>query len=60
VLYLPPGVFVGHDALDKFVGDLRAHIHTSPIRLTESQRCGRLSDVTFACASMCTWMKQRH
>jgi SnoaL-like domain len=24
VLYVPPGVFVGHDALDKFSGDLRA------------------------------------
>jgi hypothetical protein len=24
VLYVPPGVFVGHDALDKFAGDLRA------------------------------------
>ena len=29
VLYVPPGVFVGHDALDKFAGDLRAtHPHT--------------------------------
>ena len=24
VLYVPRGVFVGHDALDKFAGDLRA------------------------------------
>ena len=24
VLYAPPGVFVGHDALDKFSGDLRS------------------------------------
>jgi hypothetical protein len=24
VLYVPPGEFVGHDALDKFAGDLRA------------------------------------
>ncbi len=24
VLYVPPGVFVGHDALDKFAGDLLA------------------------------------
>jgi hypothetical protein len=24
VLYVPPGAFVGHDALDKFAGDLRA------------------------------------
>jgi SnoaL-like domain len=28
MLYVPPGVFVGHDALDKFAGDLRAtHAH---------------------------------
>src|ERR1700730_14188105 len=28
VLYVPPGVFVGHDALDKFAADLRAtHPH---------------------------------
>jgi hypothetical protein len=28
VLYVPPGVFVGHDALDKFAGVLRAtHPH---------------------------------
>ncbi len=28
VLYVSPGVFVGHDALDKFAGDLRAtHPH---------------------------------
>jgi SnoaL-like domain len=28
VLYVRPGVFVGHDALDKFAGDLRAtHPH---------------------------------
>jgi hypothetical protein len=28
VLYVPPGVFVGHDALDKFAGVLRAiHSH---------------------------------
>jgi SnoaL-like domain len=28
VLYVPPGVFVGHEALDKFAGDLRAtHPH---------------------------------
>jgi hypothetical protein len=24
VLYVPPGILVGHDALDKFAGDLRA------------------------------------
>jgi len=28
VLYVPPGVFTGHDALDKFAGELRAtHPH---------------------------------
>ena len=28
VVYVPPGVLVGHDALDKFAGDLRAtHPH---------------------------------
>ncbi len=28
ILYAPPGIFVGHDALDKFAGDLRAtHPH---------------------------------
>ena len=28
VLYAPPGVFAGHDALDKFAGDLRTtHPH---------------------------------
>jgi hypothetical protein len=28
VLYVPPGVFVGHDGLDEFAGDLRAtHPH---------------------------------
>jgi hypothetical protein len=28
VLYVPPGVLVGHDALEKFAGDLRAtHPH---------------------------------
>jgi hypothetical protein len=28
VLYAPPGTFIGHDALDKFAGDLRAtHPH---------------------------------
>jgi len=33
VLYVPPGVFVGHDALDKFAGDLRAtHPHFVSIR----------------------------
>src|ERR1700740_293951 len=29
-IYVPPGVFVGHDALDKFAGELRAtHPHFS-------------------------------
>jgi hypothetical protein len=37
VVYVPPGILVGHDALDKFAGDLRAthpHFHTSPTRPT--------------------------
>jgi hypothetical protein len=38
VLYVPPGVFVGHDALDKFAGDLRATHPTSSIRLMESHK----------------------
>ena len=30
VLYVPPGIFVGHDALDQFAGDLRAtHPHSA-------------------------------
>jgi ketosteroid isomerase-like protein len=36
VLYVPPGVFFGHAALDKFAGDLRATHLTSHIRLTAS------------------------
>src|ERR1700716_2714992 len=33
VVYVPPGILVGHDALDKFAGDLRAthpHFSSSP------------------------------
>jgi hypothetical protein len=47
VLYAPPGTFVGHDALDKFAGDLRAthpHYvytpHGSPQVLHNSGRLG--------------------
>ena len=36
MLYVPPGVFVGHDALDKFAGDLRSD--TSSLRLYASWR----------------------
>jgi hypothetical protein len=36
VLYVPPGVFVGHDALDKFGETSARHIPTSSIRLMES------------------------
>ena len=32
VLFVPPGTFVGHDALDKFAGDLRATHPISPTR----------------------------
>ena len=38
VLDAPPGVFVGHDALDKFAGDLRATHLISCTRLTASRR----------------------
>jgi hypothetical protein len=38
VLYVPPGVFVGHDALDKFAGDCVRLTLTSHIRLTASRR----------------------
>src|SRR5882672_3302474 len=54
VLYVPPGTFVGHEALDKFAGDLRAthpHFayapHAAPQalhnsgRLTEPSQLGR-------------------
>ena len=38
VLYVPPGVFVGHEALDKFAGDLRAtHPHFVYTPLGEAQ-----------------------
>src|ERR1700743_2868995 len=37
VLYAPPGVFVGHDALEKFAGDLRA---THPDFCLHGSRCG--------------------
>jgi len=38
VLYVPPGVFVGRDALDKFAGDLRAtHPHFAYTPYGEAQ-----------------------
>lgn len=47
VLYAPPGVFVGHDALDKFAGDLRAtHPHFVYMLVSEPQalhNAGRLA-----------------
>ena len=47
VLCVPPGVFVGHDALDKFAGDLRAtHPHFVYAPLGEPQAlhtAGRLA-----------------
>jgi hypothetical protein len=47
VLYVVPGVFVGHDALDKFAGDLRAtHPHFVYTPLGEPQslcNAGRLA-----------------
>jgi hypothetical protein len=37
-LYVPPGVFIGHAALDKFAGDLRAtHPHFAYTALGEPQ-----------------------
>jgi hypothetical protein len=39
VLYVPPGIFVGRDALDKFAGDMRArHTLTSRTPLAGSLR----------------------
>jgi hypothetical protein len=38
VLCVPPGTFVGHDALDKFAGDLRATLPTLFIRLMARPR----------------------
>jgi hypothetical protein len=47
VLYVPPGVLVGHDALEKFAGDLRAtHPHFVYIPHGEPQalhNAGRLA-----------------
>jgi hypothetical protein len=37
VLYAPPGIFVGPDALDKFAGDLRA----TPTRTSFTPRMAR-------------------
>src|ERR1700741_356981 len=46
-LYVPPGFFVGHDALDKFAGDLRAtHPHSAYTPRGEPQalhNAGRLA-----------------
>ena len=46
VLYVPPGSFVGHDALDKFAGDLRAthpHFAYAPHAAPQAlQNAGRL------------------
>jgi hypothetical protein len=47
VLYVPPGVFVGHAALDKFAGDLRAthpHFEYTPHGKPQAlHNAGRLS-----------------
>jgi len=44
VLDVPPGVFVGHDALDKFAGDLRAtHPHFVYTPHGAPQALGRLA-----------------
>src|SRR5690349_11498460 len=47
VLYVPPGVFIGRDALDKFAGDLRAthpHFAYTPHSKAQSlHNAGRLA-----------------
>ncbi|MDW3688535.1 MULTISPECIES: nuclear transport factor 2 family protein [Cupriavidus] len=47
VLYVPPGTFTGHEALDKFAGDLRAtHPHFAYTPVGEPQalhNAGRLA-----------------
>jgi SnoaL-like domain len=47
VLYVPPGVFVGPDALDKFAGDLRAthpnFVYTPHGEAQVVQNCGVLA-----------------
>jgi hypothetical protein len=47
VLFVPPGKFVGHDALDKFAGDLRAthpHFVYTPHGLPQAlHNAGRLA-----------------
>jgi len=47
ILYAPPGTFVGHDALDKFAGDLRAthpHFAYSPVGEAQTlHNAGRLN-----------------
>src|SRR5271167_2881261 len=44
VLCVPPGTFIGHDALDKFAGDLRATIPTMFIRLMARPRFCTIRD----------------
>ena len=44
VLYVPPGTFVGHDALDKFAGDLRRRIPARFIRLMARPRFCTIRD----------------
>src|SRR5260370_13506594 len=62
VLYVPPGTFVGHDALDRFAGDLRAthpHFayapHGGTRMLTPISR--RLAD-WIRCTSGTIWLKR--
>lgn len=47
VLYAPPGIFVGHEALDKFAGDLRAthpnFVYTPHGRPEALHNAGRLA-----------------
>ena len=53
VLYAPPGVFVGRDALDKFAGDLRAthpHFAYTPHGAPQAlHNAGRLASGSLPC-----------
>src|SRR2546425_13195676 len=45
VLYVPPGTFVGREALDKFAGDLRATTRTLRTRRTANRRLSTMPAV---------------
>jgi hypothetical protein len=55
VLYVPPGTFVGHDALDKFAGDLRAthpHFAYAP---HAAPHCAKNADVALHNSGRLKW-----